>query len=448
MSAKQKTSLDETIQAAFEALDRVVPEGHFDELESKLQARLEQESMTETAEHGTAASQEPGREPLTAATLARSASNEPGSQDIRALAETTKKRISQRISAQIEAQEPLPSSSLAMRTISLPEPGKDFQVYATDRGARPAVALPEQQKSPAWVYAAASAAAAAAVVFFLVRGQDREPVRVTSQDTAANMTQPGGAWAPAMDGTGHTGDVGGQPVPDDRALLQEPAPPAGSMESGGAADTASAPAAQGLTAGPSAGDQKVGSAAKNVATTTPRDAIKAPPAGGAGAATRTKADRAPADEEASDDKSDGDTAAGTKEAQTTPADKPKPSDTLDDLLTEASGGAARPGGEGEAKKDADETKPKRMKREPDEIKTAMSAVEGKAQACFARFQVPGTVMIRFSVEPDGRVTSAQATGPFKGTDTGACVADAVKSARLSAYDGPPTTYNYAFLLTQ
>ena len=95
-TAKQDRDLDAEIMAAFEALDATAPEHDLYELEARLLARLEEEDMTEMSNETTTAERDP-------ATLGKAGELHDDAElhDIKALAATTKLRISQRMAAQV-----------------------------------------------------------------------------------------------------------------------------------------------------------------------------------------------------------------------------------------------------------------------------------------------------------------------------------------------------------
>jgi len=61
--------------------------------------------------------------------------------------------------------------------------------------------------------------------------------------------------------------------------------------------------------------------------------------------------------------------------------------------------------------------------------------EDKVEACFARYQVPGTVMLHVVIGRNGAVRTAVASGQFAGTPTGACVESAARTATFPPSDG-------------
>jgi hypothetical protein len=74
----------------------------------------------------------------------------------------------------------------------------------------------------------------------------------------------------------------------------------------------------------------------------------------------------------------------------------------------------------------------------------MNAVRPQVRACYERFHVPGTAMVNVAIAKSGRVSSAQVTGKFAGTPTGACVEAAVKTARFPPSDGFVTPWSFQF----
>ena len=75
----------------------------------------------------------------------------------------------------------------------------------------------------------------------------------------------------------------------------------------------------------------------------------------------------------------------------------------------------------------------------------MSAVAGKAKACFAGTQ--GTATVQLTVAASGRVQKATVTGLFAGTPTGACVEQAVRVATFPPFDGEPQSFAYDYLIS-
>jgi len=81
-----------------------------------------------------------------------------------------------------------------------------------------------------------------------------------------------------------------------------------------------------------------------------------------------------------------------------------------------------------------------------DVLSGMRQVRPRAQACFKRHGQPGLANVRLTIAPTGRVTSAETKGLFAGTPTGACVEQAVRTARFSTFNGPPLTVTFPFIL--
>jgi hypothetical protein len=76
------------------------------------------------------------------------------------------------------------------------------------------------------------------------------------------------------------------------------------------------------------------------------------------------------------------------------------------------------------------------------VVAGMNAVKPKVAACYARYQVQGMALVNVEIAPWGRIDRARATGKFAGTPTGACVEQAVKTARFPVSRGLTTAYPF------
>jgi hypothetical protein len=141
-----------------------------------------------------------------------------------------------------------------------------------------------------------------------------------------------------------------------------------------------------------------------------------------------------------------------KEAPAKPSAAPASTDDLDSLLNSAAGDTGKTK-EAEAKVVTGEKKeepsgevlPASLTR--DDVKQGMGTIRARIQVCYDRYKVPGNVTIKTRIESDGTVSSSTATdAKFSGTETGQCVADAVKLARFRRVSGPPMTLSYPFKL--
>jgi hypothetical protein len=142
---------------------------------------------------------------------------------------------------------------------------------------------------------------------------------------------------------------------------------------------------------------------------------------------------------ADDGAKDDATPVSTNDTKKGPADKQEQS--LDDLLRSA-------GVDPNAPKKTEGPKLDKKGLDAGDIRKAMSARTSKAQACYAKYSVSGSVGVKLQVANDGTVKSAKATGSFAGTPTGDCVADAAGGAKFPAWDGNPTTVEYSYFLSE
>ena len=81
-----------------------------------------------------------------------------------------------------------------------------------------------------------------------------------------------------------------------------------------------------------------------------------------------------------------------------------------------------------------------------DFKAGMSAIQGKAQACFKGTQ--GMAQVKLVITPSGKVTRVTVTGKFAGQPEAECVTSAVKSATFPPWDGGSQTMGYSFLLSE
>jgi hypothetical protein len=72
----------------------------------------------------------------------------------------------------------------------------------------------------------------------------------------------------------------------------------------------------------------------------------------------------------------------------------------------------------------------------------MSAVKPEIARCYAVYGVPGMALVNVVIAPSGVVSSAKVTGRFADTPTGACVEQAVRTARFPPSDGLRTPYPF------
>jgi hypothetical protein len=76
------------------------------------------------------------------------------------------------------------------------------------------------------------------------------------------------------------------------------------------------------------------------------------------------------------------------------------------------------------------------------IVSGMNAVKPQIARCYAAYGVPGMALVNAVIAPSGLVSSANVTGRFADTPTGACVEQAVLTARFPPSDGIATPYPF------
>jgi hypothetical protein len=405
--------LDETLRRAARAPDATTPAGTGGRQPAPIDARLEGSMQSDSSSDRPA-----GRAP----TSLPAGGDDSGLHDIRALAETTQRRS--RRQPTVDPDEALlTTSSTSLRAIALPQPARTVALPAptgpaiarparTAEGSAPVPRTDAAAPSPArrmWIAGVGLAGAAAVVAAVVIGGRGDAPVAAPA---APPVVAPAAA-APVVIAPVDIAPAAVAPAP----ATPEP-PPATAAATAPATETGSPTAA--LTAqqeSPPAGGARISAAPADrqpARPATPRPAVERPAAAAAAPAPAAPAARAE-----------------------------RGSQSLDDLLNDASGGAQRGAGGAAAP-----AAPVKRELGRSDIKAAMSAVQGAARACYDRYGVAGTVGVKLMVASSGSVSKVQATGAFAGTPTGDCVAAAVEGARFPAWDGAPMTVQYSFLLSE
>jgi hypothetical protein len=448
-------TLDDDIRHAFTALEQAVPEGYFDALPARIMerlphARLEVDPMgpvmsTESNEPGTSPPPQGATEDHREDGEEREEHS--GLHDIKAMAKTTKQRISRRVSTQSDVEESLlaSASSQSLSAIVLPEPGQDEPSYesfdeadeAPAHAAATAAAATTESRGglPIWVYGAVGAVAVAAVVFFVMRGG-------TKQTEVAQNDLPVAAGA------------ADQAAPPASAPSADPAPaitpPVADPEDSDSDPTTTATGATGADGDGSEGEASPRTGAED----RDDDADKPARTRASSDAKRTSSRPAASAPSTASSSSSSSTARAEapKPTPKAPAKPKKPDDgarSLDDLLDEASGGAVSnrdlDGAGGPAP--AEPKAPVKTDLSRSEIQSGMKKVLGRVSACYDQYKEPGTVMVAVVIETSGEVSGADATGKFKNTETGLCVSEAVRRASFASWEGKPKRFNYPFLLS-
>jgi outer membrane biosynthesis protein TonB len=421
--------LDDLIRRAMKSLDSQVPSGYFESLTERTLGRLEKDMQTTEGEGSDVTGALPPRE------------EDSGLHDIRSLA------TSQRMQLKRTSQNPittdddeLASSSAGWKAIALPEPAKivslpelseraskkhlDFEAPRSIDQApvTPITAAPAQRKKKSGgkivlAMVGMGLAAAAGVTLFLT---------MNNQD----------ASAPAVASHGAKDDARDRGVAVSSAAEAKPAAPAAQTVTP-TVESVPSIATEGAAMGSAAAVAQAGNADVSTAVAT----APAEPAKIAVAGKKLKPSKAVDKQEAKPEKPtsavDAKGGAGAKKQAPTGGSKDGEMGGLDDLLKEAG-----------VKNKPEPTKPTLDKKslESSDIRKAMSAVAGKAQACYAGQQ--GTANVKLSVAPSGKVQKVTVTGVFAGTPVAACVEAAVKGASFPPWDGGPQSVSYSYLLSE
>jgi len=423
-------------------LDGQVPSGYFDALPNKVLARLEG-NMQST---GTTSEQREPEIPPPAVTT-KQRDEDSGLHDIRSLAQSTKQRLSKRITATppVKDEDVIAASSAGWKAVALPEPAKMVSLPALDE--LPSAKEIKQQAKEQKAYEKAARKASASEL-----PMEMPAVAATPERPAfgAHMVQRKKSKAPIVIGSVVLAAAAGVAIymatqqseksADKVAVATPAATPAVTAAEAPKAPAPPPPvqaaAAPEPTVAPieEAKDVKAEEVAK-VETPAPKAAgpskhvaTKGKPAGKAGPAKQDLEEQAPPPPPVEKKPADDKKAKGGKEGEGEPS--------FDALLKEA--------GVDETKKKA---KPVLANKSlsPGDFKAGMGAVSSKAQGCYKGTQ--GTAMLKMSVAPSGQVTSVTVTGPFAGKPEGSCVESAVKSAHFPPWDGGPQTFTYSYLLS-
>lgn len=451
------------------ALDDQVSDRYFEELPNKVLARLEEQQMQSDVNRRSGSANPPlsiaapKPAPDDDSTQKVQRQEDSGLHDMRALAQTTKQRMSQR---RVPTQNPpvddaaLRASHASLRAIALPDPDKMVALdepVTVGTGTGPAPALLDRKpsataapatatarapitpmkprsKTPIVVASSMLALAAAGVIGFVVLNKTSTP---SARESAAGATPSGQLDRAEQSKMSVTPAV--QPAQD-----TAPAAPA---------PTAAFSAANGPAPG--------GEAAAGVLNGVGGASDEAEKADGD---KDTKADRADKhgggkNEDGKKKKDDKESGSGAKQQTDTSGDKGQgdkgtpvsttdtkkgPADQQDQSLDDLLRGA---GVDPNAPKKKEGPKLDKKSLELGDIRSAMGALKGKAQGCYTKFGVSGSVVVKLSVAPSGEVKSAKVTGSFAGTPTGDCVKNVVEGAKFPPWDGNPQTVDYSYFLS-
>jgi len=426
--------LDDLIRRAMKTLDSQVPSGYFETLTERTLGRLEKDMQTEGEGSSTpGVADPPPRE------------EDSGLHDIRSLASSQRMQLKRTSQNPITTDDDeLASSSAGWKAIALPEPAKivslpelsELPEKSANRTSRkhielgaprsidqapvtPIAAAPAKKKSSGGKIVLAvvgmGLAAAAGVTLFLTMNNQDASAPAVAQGHGARDDARDRAVASTTAEAKPAAPAAQAPTPTVESVPSIPTEGAAMGSASAVADVSTAAAAPSATPEPAkiavAGKKTKPSKAVDKRESKPEKPVSAVDAKGGGA---KKA--APPSGSAKDGEMGG----------------------LDDLLKEAGVKNNKP----------DTTKPKLDKTSLDsgDIRKAMSAVQGKAQACYAGQQ--GTANVKLSVAPNGKVQKVTVTGVFAGTPVAACVEAAVKGASFPPWDGGPQSVSYSYLLSE
>jgi hypothetical protein len=431
MATDGDDDLDALVRTAMKTLDEQASSGYFEALPSRTLERLALEEGTMQA--GSTSGSEAKSSSVTTSAAPPKVEEDSGLHDIRSLAQTTKERISSKriTSGPIKTDEELlASASGSWKSLALPQPASmvslpelaDLPPAAVVDKSKPAshvetskpmfAATVAQHAAPATssrklMAIAGLGIAAAAGVTLLVTMQSKPPASdgaaAKSEPTLAMATTPTAPPAPAAPVVQH---------------IDEPAAGSAAAVVVAADHPTEAAAAPEPTAPP------------KVATKSRAKVAVTPAAHAAKPTTIASKDQAPASAPESKKAESGGKGDATGKAVA------NGQESLDQLIKEA--GA----------EDKPKAGPTLDKKElsANDFKAGMSAIQGKAQACFKGTQ--GMAQVKLVIVPSGKVTRVTVTGKFSGQPEAACVTSAVKSATFPPWDGGSQTMGYSFLLSE
>jgi hypothetical protein len=443
--------IDDIVRDAMKALEASsTPRDYFDQLPERIHVRLEGSMQTE---HQSDAHSTDG------VVRAEASEENSGLHDIKALAHSTKTQVARRrATSQHEIDQTLLSHTQSgLHAVALPDPAKMVQLPSveearalarTTHGMAAAIGPEERGRGtevdeaparasarepvaargkglPVWLWAGGGlAAAAAAVMAFVVLGKDTG--KKAEEAAAPSADQAERAEPEPMAAAGSAAPTV-QPL-EEKAAEPAEKPDEGITTSGIAADPAPPPVL--------ADDAKEESA-RSDRKKKDKGGDEADPDKAFKKDTKVKPD----------DKAD-DVVAPPKEetkkdVKKTEAEKKLEGAVLgkDDSDELGIGDALGGGGD---KKDDEEKKTELTNQE---VRDGLDAINGKAKACYGAHGQTGTVKVKLTIAPSGKVSKATASGDLAGTPAGDCVVSAVKSAEFPAWDGAPKSTSYVVLLS-
>ncbi len=346
--------------------------------------------------------------------------------DLQAMASSAKRRRSQRLSSQMDAQDSLLQSNAVLDAVVLPDPSKQAAVsiaevaapataVAKESAVKPVVAAAEPQQGPAssnkGLYVGLGLlVVGAAAAFLLLGGDTKADEQATSEAVAAAVVDdavvddelpPAIEMAPALALEEDAKEAVVEPAADTVEEVVEEAAPKKKTD---------------------VGVEKNAKTPKNAKEKVPRLAVE----------PKTKPSK-PGPAKPGPAKPDP--------AKPDPAKKSGKSSSLDDVLSSVTGGVDKP-----IAKQEDERPSKKTLGRGDVAK-AMKKITPAAKSCYSAEEFSGMVKVKYSVAPDGSISKASATGAHKDSKTGKCVVRAVRKAKFPAFSGATMSFSFPFLLS-
>ena len=444
--------IDDIVRDAMKALEASsTPRDYFDQLPERIHVRLEGSMQTERSGSPDGSLNSSDGHSTDGVVRADASEENSGLHDIKALARSTKTQVARRrATSQHEIDSTLLSHAQSgLHAVALPDPAKMVQLPTVeearalartthgmaavaaevdDTSARTATSAREPAAArskglPVWLWAGGGlAAAAAAVMAFVVLGKD----------------------------TGKQAEEAAAPAAD-QVTREEPAPmaAAGSPASTVQPLEEKAPAAkpdEGITTSGIAADPAPPAPAEEKEASAKSDRKKKDK-GGDDEADAEKAFKKDTKVK-SDDKADDDVVVPPKDEPKKDAKKTEAEKKLEGAVLGAGDsdelGIGDALGGGDSKKD---DAPKKTELTNQEVRDGLDAINGKAKACYGAHGQTGTVKVKLTIAPSGKVSKASASGDLAGTPAGDCVVSAVKSADFPAWDGAPKSTSYVVLLS-
>tara|TARA_R110002096_G_scaffold292224_1_gene486569 strand:+ start:128398 stop:129609 length:1212 start_codon:yes stop_codon:yes gene_type:complete len=372
-----------------------------------------------------------------------------GLHDLQAMASSAKRRRSQRLSTQMDAQDSLLQSTAALDAVVLPDPSKEQEV-SIDPISATATASPAAKTAAATLGTSVAnaalpvsemaestsssgkglyiglllAAAVAAGAYFVLGSSAEEPVAAqpsAAEPSAAepSAAEPSVAVAPDVE----------EPAPSEEPAVVPALDPdeesADSKDEGADIEAASDPVD--VASAKSDDSEKVVKSSKTENSSKNNDAkSEAKPSAEKTKVAAVVKDKKPADKKPAEPKAEK---------------KPDANASLDDVLSSVTGGVDKP-----IAKEKTDTESSKTSLSRGDIAKAMGKVKGAAKGCYKVEEFSGMVKVKYSVGPDGSVTKAAATGAHASSPTGACVVKAALKAKFPAYSGAAMSSTYPFLL--